>query len=163
MIDLQSILDHISVHSLLECHSHTLIMFGYTITFLNRKLNSTMHNHYIYYIIQQGVYKLVPRSLASIPAGQKLLQGKPVFKLKQDENNTPTRFKARWVVKGYEQIPGLDFTATTSPTARLESFCIILNIAACLGWDLQQFDVKTAFLHGELEEGKHCWMEQPRC
>jgi hypothetical protein len=65
-----------------------------------------------------GVYKLVPRS--SIPAGRKLLQGKPVFKLKRDENNTPTRFKARWVVKGYEQIPGLDFTSTTSPTARLE-------------------------------------------
>jgi hypothetical protein len=31
-----------------------------------------------------------------------------------------------------------------------------------LGWDLQQFDVKTAFLHSELEEGEHCWMEQPR-
>jgi hypothetical protein len=52
MIDLQSILDHISVHSLLECHSHTLIMFGYTMTFLNKKLNSTMHNHYIFTIIQ---------------------------------------------------------------------------------------------------------------
>jgi transposase InsO family protein len=107
-----------------------------------------------------GVYKLVPRS--SVPAGRKLLQGKPVFKLKRDEHNAPTRFKARWVVKGYEQIPGLDFTTTTSPTARLESFRVIFHIAACLAWDLQQFDVKTAFLHGELDGNEYCWMEQPR-
>jgi Reverse transcriptase (RNA-dependent DNA polymerase) len=45
--------------------------------------------------------------------------------------------------------------------ARLKSFCTILHIAATLGWDLQQMDIKTAFLHGILPEDEMTYMEQP--
>lgn len=36
---------------------------------------------------------------------------------------------------------------------------LILSLAANYGWELQQFDVKNAFLHGELEE--EIYMEVP--
>ena len=36
---------------------------------------------------------------------------------------------------------------------------IILSLAAHFDWELQQFDVKNAFLHGDLEE--EVYMEIP--
>ena len=106
-----------------------------------------------------NVYNLVPRD--SIPAGRKVLQGKPVFRIKHDEHGTPMHFKAHWVLKGYEQVEGLDYVDTRSPTAHSESFCIGLHIAAVKNWEMQNFDIKTAFLHGELASDEACWMEQP--
>jgi uncharacterized membrane protein AbrB (regulator of aidB expression) len=32
----------------------------------------------------------------------------------------------------------------------MESWCILLHIAATLGWDAQQINIKTAFLYGLL-------------
>jgi hypothetical protein len=67
-----------------------------------------------------GVYKLIPRAV--VPAGRRILKGKPVFKRKRDENGNITRYKARWVAKGFLQVFGVDFDKTMSPTARLETF-----------------------------------------
>jgi hypothetical protein len=55
-------------------------------------------------------------------------------------------------MKGYEQVYGRDYTKTTSPTARMEATKVLLHIAAMLGWDVQQLDVKTAFLYSLLLE-----------
>jgi Reverse transcriptase (RNA-dependent DNA polymerase) len=59
------------------------------------------------------------------------------------------------------QIYSLDYDKTTAPTAHLESFRIILHIAAALDWDIYQFDIKTAFLNGVLPPDKIAYMEQP--
>jgi hypothetical protein len=48
-----------------------------------------------------------------------------------------------------------------APTTQLESFRSILHIAVTLGWDLQQFDIKTTFLHSVLLEYETMFMEQP--
>jgi hypothetical protein len=44
---------------------------------------------------------------------------------------------------------------------RLESLRAISHIAATLGWDIQHFDIKTAFLHGILPDDETMFMEQP--
>ena len=44
---------------------------------------------------------------------------------------------------------------------RLETFRIVMHIAAAFGWTLHQLDVKTAFLWGKLPPGEHVYMEQP--
>ena len=51
------------------------------------------------------------------------------------------------MVKGFTQTYGIDYHETFSPVG-----VEFLSCAANLDWDLQQFDVKNAFLHGELEE-----------
>jgi len=54
------------------------------------------------------------------------------------------------VAKSYAQQYSIDYDKTTASMARLESFQVVLHITAMLNWDLQQFDIKTAFLHGIL-------------
>lgn len=108
---------------------------------------------------EMEVYKLVPRS--QVPQGRKVLKGRFVCHRKRDESGNVIRHKVRFVLKGYEQIYGQDYTKTTSPTARLESFRALLHIAAAHDWDAQQIDVKTAFLYGLLPEDEVQYMEQP--
>jgi hypothetical protein len=95
-----------------------------------------------------NVYKLIP--WLSIPKGRHILKGKPVFKRKLNKSGKVTRYKAHWVAKGFLQIFGQDFEQTMSPTAHMESICILAHIAAVLNYKICQFDVKTAFLHGTL-------------
>jgi hypothetical protein len=107
-----------------------------------------------------GVFALVPRS--SVAPNRRILKGRPVLKLKRNEEGVAVRYKCRYVCKGYEAVHGLDYTDSTSLTARMESFRVILHIAAALGWDCQQVDVKTAFLYGDLKPSETFYMEQPK-
>ena len=50
---------------------------------------------------------------------------------------------------------------TTAPTVCLESLRSIFHLAVSLQWDIQHFDIKTAFLHGVLADDETTYMEQP--
>ncbi|KAG8503271.1 hypothetical protein CXB51_001260 [Gossypium anomalum] len=62
------------------------------------------------------------------------------------------RYKARLVAKGYSQIPGVDFIDVFSLVVKHSSIRALLGIVAMHDLELEQLDVKTTFLHGELEE-----------
>lgn len=89
------------------------------------------------------------------------MTGKPVYRLKQDESGKPIWFKAQWVCRGFKQVFGQDYTHTSSPTMHMESFRALLHLAASLGWDIQQLDIKTAFLYRILPDNKDLYMVQP--
>ena len=105
------------------------------------------------------VFVLVPRS--DVPRGQRPLKGKLVCKRKRDDAGNVVRYKVRYVAKGYTQRYGVDYEKTTAPTARLESFRALLHLGASRDWDIQQYDIKTAFLHGVLPTSETMFMEQP--
>jgi hypothetical protein len=105
------------------------------------------------------VFVLVPRS--DVPAGQRALRGKLVCKRKCDDAGKVVRYKVHYVAKGFAQHYGIDYDKTTAPTSRLESLRAILHLAATLDWDLRQFDIKTAFLHGILLPDETMFIEQP--
>ncbi|KAE8696421.1 GDSL esterase/lipase APG [Hibiscus syriacus] len=61
--------------------------------------------------------------------------------------------------KGYAQKEGIDYNEVFSPVVKHSSIRILLALVAQLNLELAQLDVKTAFLHGDLEYD--IYMTQP--
>nr|AAT44257.1 putative polyprotein [Oryza sativa Japonica Group] len=98
--------------------------------------------------------------LVKLPKEKKPIRCKWIFKRKKGMSpSDEARYKARLVAKGYSQIPGIDFNDVFSPVLKHSSIRTLLSIVAVHDYELEQMDVKTAFLHGELEED--IYMEQP--
>lgn len=93
---------------------------------------------------------LVPRS--KIEPGHRPLGGKWVYKVKRDVDGNIAQFKARWVVKGYLQQFGVDFDQTFAAVVKPMAFQVLFAIAAFFDLDIEQMDVKTAFLYGLIDQ-----------
>ncbi|KAK9128999.1 hypothetical protein Syun_017796 [Stephania yunnanensis] len=97
--------------------------------------------------------------LVELPKGAKAIGCKWIFKTKKDSLGNIERYKARLVAKGFTQKEGIDYKETFSPVSKKDSLRIILALVAHFDFELQQMDVKTAFLNGQLEE--EVYMKQP--
>ena len=56
------------------------------------------------------------------------------------------------VAKSYNQIQGDDFNDVFSPVVKHDSIYVLLALVAMYDLELNQFDVKIVFLHGEFEK-----------
>lgn len=115
---------------------------------------TTAMNEEMKSLIKNNTWELV-----DIPAGKKIVGCRWVYTVKYNADGTIERFKARLVAKGYTQTYGVDYTDTFAPVAKVNTIRVLLSLAANMDWPLQQFDVKNAFLHGELTE--EVYMELP--
>jgi hypothetical protein len=86
-----------------------------------------------------------------LPARKRALQNKWVYKLKEEDGGEK-RYKARLAVKGFAQKKGIDFDEIFSPVVKMTSIRTILSLVVVEDFHIEQLDVKTAFLHGDLEE-----------
>ncbi|GJZ88797.1 retrovirus-related pol polyprotein from transposon TNT 1-94 [Tanacetum coccineum] len=75
-----------------------------------------------------------------------------VYRLKRDNNGAITRYKARFVAKGFWQQPGIDFHETFRPVAKSTTVRAVLSLAVTNNWPLHQLDIQNAFLHGNFKE-----------
>ena len=91
--------------------------------------------------------------LKPLPEGRKAVKFKWVFKKKADEH-----FHACLVAKGFTQ-KGVDFDENFSPVTRFESLQLLLALAMLENWEIHQMDIKSVFLHSDLDE--EIYMEQP--
>ena len=94
------------------------------------------------------------------PRGQESNWVQMVFAKKEGfPNPEDFRYKARMVAKGYDQKEGIDYNEVFSPVMKHSSIRVLLALVAQLNFELIQLDVKTTFLHGDLEE--EIYMTQP--
>eukprot|EP00253_Pinus_taeda_P031016 PITA_31016 len=94
-----------------------------------------------------------------LSVGGKPIGNKWVFKKKTNAEGKVEKFKARLVAKGYSQVPGIDFGDIFSPVAKVTSIRLLLSVSTTFDFEVEQMDVKTTFLHGDLEE--EIYMKQP--
>ena len=75
-----------------------------------------------------------------------------LYKVKYVADGSIEKYKARFVARGFSQVEGVNYSETFAPVARYTSIRSVIAIAAEMGWKIHQMDVKTAFLHGMIEE-----------
>ncbi|MBW0470031.1 hypothetical protein O181_009746 [Austropuccinia psidii MF-1] len=83
--------------------------------------------------------------------GSKVIGGMWRLTKKRNEFGEIYQYKARWVVLGNHQVHMLHYFDTWSSVGRNETFKILLSMIVNLKFVAYQFDVETAFLHGNMD------------
>ena len=87
-----------------------------------------------------------------LSTGINSISNKWVFKKKFNTEGKVEKYKSWLVAKGYSQVEGIDFHEIFSFVARLTSIRFLLSIVVAFDFEVEKMDVKTTFLHGDLEE-----------
>jgi hypothetical protein len=93
-----------------------------------------------------GAFSIVPR-----PRNARTIGSKWVYDIKRNQDGSIARYKARLVAKGFTQRPGLDFSDTYAPVCTISAVRLTLALTTTLDLDIRHFDIKTAFLNGQLD------------
>ena len=104
---------------------------------------------------ENKTWELVP-----LPPKRKLVQCKWVFRTKIASDGSDMKHKEILVSNCYSQFHGFYYTETFAPFAKMDSIRLVLAMAASKGWQVHHMDVKSALLHGELQED--IYMQQPK-
>jgi hypothetical protein len=75
-------------------------------------------------LIANNTWDLVPH-----PVGSNVVTDKWIFKHKFNFDGSLERYKARWVLRGFTQRPGVDYDETFSPVVKLATVCTVLSLA----------------------------------
>ena len=89
-----------------------------------------------------------------LPEERKAIGCRWVFARKKDEHGKIVKYKACLVAQGFLQKPGTDYldNGTFALVMHFETLRTMLANSAIYNWKLRQFDIKGAYLHGELKE-----------
>ena len=98
---------------------------------------------------QYATFEVLP---ASAPLPDRLLGSRWVFALKRGVGGEILRFKARLVMQGFRQLPGVDFRETSTPVLEADTLRSMLALGTRYNMELDVVDVEVAFLHSPLEE-----------
>src|SRR5437764_5135494 len=112
---------------------------------------------------ENGTWEIV--KIKDLPAhtskSLKALGSKWVFKRKVKPSNT-IRYKARLVIKGFQQREGIDYKETFAPILNFRSLRTLLALAAYLELEVHHVDVKTAFLNSTMAGQADVYMDIPK-
>ena len=85
------------------------------------------------------------------PKDRKPIHSMWVYSYKYDSSGQISNYKARLVAIGKVQQYGLDYQETFAPVVRWDTVRVILALSLQQSWKVNQLDVTTAFLYGEID------------
>jgi len=83
---------------------------------------------------------------------QKTVKTRFVFDIKSDAEGKLTRYKARLVAQGFNQVPGRDFAETWAPVPNAATTRAIVTVAAANNSEIHHVDDETAFLNAKMDK-----------
>ena len=89
--------------------------------------------------------------LPQLPTGRKIVGRKWLFKKKLNAKDKVEKYKARLVAKRYSQVEGIDFGKIFSLATKVNSIIFIISINDAFDLEVEKMDVKTTFMHSDLE------------
>lgn len=98
--------------------------------------------------------------LVPLPPGKRAIDNRWVLHVKYNPDGSIDRYRARLVIRGVFQRAELDYDETFSPVARYDAIRTVIATAAKENLVLGQFNVRTAFLYGEIDA--EIYMTQPQ-
>ena len=105
-------------------------------------------------LTSMGVWRL-----AVLPEDTRTVKSKWVLRKKLKADKSLDKFRARLVARGFSQTHGVDYFETYAPTVQMVAVRILLSLAAVFDWEMEQVDIKSAYLHAPLTED--VYMEIP--
>ena len=90
-----------------------------------------------------------------------LMSGRWLFTKKLGTDGRVERYKARFVARGFQQRPGLEFDQTFAPVTSKTTLRVLLAGVVHRKMFSRQIDVKTAFLHGRIDPNLKLFLKQP--
>jgi len=100
----------------------------------------------------ESLHKNQTLKLVELPEKKRAIECKWVYKKKAIYEKEGEKFKALLVAKHYSHKIRVDYDEIFSHIVRHTSIKIVLSLMAYFDMQLGQIDVKTAFLHGDLDE-----------
>ena len=97
--------------------------------------------------------------LVSAPQDRNIVGGRWVYVIKTGLHENK-EYKARYVAKGFSQTPDIDYSETFSPTARMTSIRLLMQLSVQMKLKVHQMDVKSAYLNAPID--KEIFVEQPQ-
>ena len=91
----------------------------------------------------------------------KLMTGRWLFVKKLGKDGRVERYKARFVARGFQQRPGIEFDQTFAPVTSKGTLRMLLAGVVFRKMYSRQIDVKTAFLHGVIDPNLKLYLRQP--
>lgn len=98
-------------------------------------------------------------TLTERPANTNVAKNKVVLRTKRNSANLIILHKVRVTLGGYSQVKGVDYNETFAPCVKFETLRLLLSVGASKNAVIEQADVKSAYLQGELRE--ELYMELP--
>jgi hypothetical protein len=83
---------------------------------------------------------------------RRIFRDKWVYKIKREKHDEILRYKARWMIRDFEQIEELDYTKIFVSMIKSMSYKTMYVITAINDWKIEQMNVKTTFLYDKILE-----------
>lgn len=98
----------------------------------------------------EALEKNITSEKCALSHGKKVVGYRWVFTVKHRVDGFIERYKTRLVAKCYTQTYGINYSKMFSPISKIDIIRVLVSIVVNRDWSLQHFDIRNAFLHGDL-------------